>query len=463
MTVEEFWDRYINDNILDIFDDTCNFFSHELPEGFIDEYDALEVILETAGHNESAKNFDKVIKFINIIQKHQPELYKEGFVYLNEFLVEYYCFHQNRSKVDVAFSLYIENPLEDYDYYRRAFKKIQFYQHTELLNRAIDENYHEISDSELIFGGPFDLAISRHFMILQEVYEKKRGSIDKIDLAAKLEEFHIDVGGDILSLVYESLTQSKLNLEDLKSRYIKDKGIGSIAFLRGHFLRYMYEKGFQFYLSGYIWGKMLQLWDDNKKNAKTLSSYFRVTADSFEKYLVGFTDIFMSNKPDMIATLWGSVYIYEFLHKSEIISTEIYQDFLKTSRKLKGLIIGIFTPDLWRSNFVHHWEKPDSVSETEFREEHNIFIKSVSFKHTNFSEIREYMSEELSKIGPLEYYIIKGGESRMKQKSFNLFDNLMSLEDNRSLKPVRVEKKVGRNDPCPCGSGKKYKKCCGKG
>ena len=22
---------------------------------------------------------------------------------------------------------------------------------------------------------------------------------------------------------------------------------------------------------------------------------------------------------------------------------------------------------------------------------------------------------------------------------------------------------VGRNDPCPCGSGKKYKKCCGKG
>jgi hypothetical protein len=28
--------------------------------------------------------------------------------------------------------------------------------------------------------------------------------------------------------------------------------------------------------------------------------------------------------------------------------------------------------------------------------------------------------------------------------------------------PVRNETKVGRNDPCPCGSGKKYKKCCGK-
>ena len=27
---------------------------------------------------------------------------------------------------------------------------------------------------------------------------------------------------------------------------------------------------------------------------------------------------------------------------------------------------------------------------------------------------------------------------------------------------VREEPKIGRNDPCPCGSGKKYKKCCGR-
>jgi len=29
-------------------------------------------------------------------------------------------------------------------------------------------------------------------------------------------------------------------------------------------------------------------------------------------------------------------------------------------------------------------------------------------------------------------------------------------------KPKIAEKKVGRNEPCPCGSGNKYKKCCGK-
>ena len=35
------------------------------------------------------------------------------------------------------------------------------------------------------------------------------------------------------------------------------------------------------------------------------------------------------------------------------------------------------------------------------------------------------------------------------------------LIDYQNRKPsVREYKKIGRNDPCPCGSGKKYKKCC---
>ena len=36
-------------------------------------------------------------------------------------------------------------------------------------------------------------------------------------------------------------------------------------------------------------------------------------------------------------------------------------------------------------------------------------------------------------------------------------------QDRQKPMPLHVEKKVGRNDPCPCGSGKKYKNCHGKG
>ncbi|MEO7477738.1 MAG: SEC-C metal-binding domain-containing protein [Lysobacteraceae bacterium] len=35
------------------------------------------------------------------------------------------------------------------------------------------------------------------------------------------------------------------------------------------------------------------------------------------------------------------------------------------------------------------------------------------------------------------------------------------LEQSVSRVPIRKEAAPGHNDPCPCGSGRKFKKCCG--
>ena len=49
------------------------------------------------------------------------------------------------------------------------------------------------------------------------------------------------------------------------------------------------------------------------------------------------------------------------------------------------------------------------------------------------------------------------------------WDRLLTAEKRQEItkaykksKTVVKGKKIGRNDPCPCGSGKKYKKCCGR-
>jgi preprotein translocase subunit SecA len=49
----------------------------------------------------------------------------------------------------------------------------------------------------------------------------------------------------------------------------------------------------------------------------------------------------------------------------------------------------------------------------------------------------------------------KGFDSFLHRFGFN---NALVTEN----KPVKKCEKVGRNQPCPCGSGKKYKKCCGQ-
>ncbi|QCX33513.1 SEC-C domain-containing protein [Caloramator sp. E03] len=49
------------------------------------------------------------------------------------------------------------------------------------------------------------------------------------------------------------------------------------------------------------------------------------------------------------------------------------------------------------------------------------------------------------------------------------WDNILTLEKRKQIRKqynidhtVVNQNKIGRNEPCPCGSGKKYKKCCGK-
>jgi preprotein translocase subunit SecA len=54
------------------------------------------------------------------------------------------------------------------------------------------------------------------------------------------------------------------------------------------------------------------------------------------------------------------------------------------------------------------------------------------------------------------------GSSGGKKASDVVSEAANAAEAQAKAKPVRTGPKVGRNDPCPCGSGKKYKNCCGR-
>ena len=57
-----------------------------------------------------------------------------------------------------------------------------------------------------------------------------------------------------------------------------------------------------------------------------------------------------------------------------------------------------------------------------------------------------------------EIMILKNRYQKMK----GLGKKLLNKNNTSALIPVQANDKAGRNDPCPCGSGKKYKKCCGR-
>ncbi|MFA4817138.1 MAG: preprotein translocase subunit SecA [Parcubacteria group bacterium] len=65
---------------------------------------------------------------------------------------------------------------------------------------------------------------------------------------------------------------------------------------------------------------------------------------------------------------------------------------------------------------------------------------------------------------PAKNLQFKGANDNVEQFSASAKASADKGAKNSEIKqsPIINEDKVGRNDPCPCGSGKKYKKCCGK-
>jgi preprotein translocase subunit SecA len=90
---------------------------------------------------------------------------------------------------------------------------------------------------------------------------------------------------------------------------------------------------------------------------------------------------------------------------------------------------------------------------------HNIFLSASSLM-----AFQQFLSNLPKQTVHPDAGQMGSGSTTNEDKSATKPGADMVSEANQAAKqkPVRTGPKVGRNDPCPCGSGKKYKQCCGK-
>ncbi len=88
-------------------------------------------------------------------------------------------------------------------------------------------------------------------------------------------------------------------------------------------------------------------------------------------------------------------------------------------------------------------------------------IQKINKEISSFLIKGDIPIQEADKVN--EAQIKRSDNSNLKEERTDLLSQAHSnTQANQPNQPVRVEKKVGRNEPCPCGSGKKYKHCHGK-
>ncbi|MCK9265301.1 SEC-C domain-containing protein [bacterium] len=61
-----------------------------------------------------------------------------------------------------------------------------------------------------------------------------------------------------------------------------------------------------------------------------------------------------------------------------------------------------------------------------------------------------------------QFDVLSSKKEETQTATLNTKEAQPELQTVENTTYVRTQDKVGRNQPCPCGSGKKYKRCCGK-
>ena len=188
-------------------------------------------------------------------------------------------------------------------------------------------------------------------------------------------------------------------------------------------------------------------------------------------------------------------FLNEVLNNLEM-SRNIYQksndkkSYLASMKNILGNVVGdddlISMSSLNKDQFfekiknIYYSKKKDRIGIIGIEENSNlekkIFLQIIDF---TWRTHLQYL-EQLRQVIGLRSYGQKDPLSEFKKEAFTLFEGLLekikndlikfllnlnivvSNEEQKKEKEVSTEnKKVGRNEKCPCGSGKKYKHCCG--
>ncbi len=131
--------------------------------------------------------------------------------------------------------------------------------------------------------------------------------------------------------------------------------------------------------------------------------------------------------------------------------------------------------DLWKEQLREMDELKQSVQNASYEQKDPLLI----YKFESFELFKKMIQKINKDVGS---YLIKGDvymkntatlqevkmprgldRSQMKEERGDMLSQAHSdTQEKQKPQPVKVEKRVGRNDPCPCGSGKKFKHCHGR-
>jgi preprotein translocase subunit SecA len=154
-----------------------------------------------------------------------------------------------------------------------------------------------------------------------------------------------------------------------------------------------------------------------------------------------------------LAELINDAALAAYEEKEKSIGSEQFREF-------ERMVVLQVVDNLWKEHLLAMDHLKEGIGLRGYGQQNPLIVyKREGFDM--FSEMIERVKEETVRF-LFRVQIAKPEEIAAKEKAKQDKITYSHGDDSTSTTVRRKQKKIGRNQPCPCGSGKKYKKCCGK-
>ncbi|MEA3457591.1 MAG: hypothetical protein U9R21_02825, partial [Candidatus Thermoplasmatota archaeon] len=171
MDFDKWWEEYNSKPVLAQYKFVIDTFEKGISQESFEENDLVEVLLELKGSLEQQRRFDEIVELTMLFQTKYPKVYKQEFQYFDEFLISYYCFHNQKRKLNQSLDNFIEKPVQGIDNFMVALKELLFNDHIDLIDHIIDKIYTPVRDSiEIIGTTSEEIALVKFYERLEHIY-----------------------------------------------------------------------------------------------------------------------------------------------------------------------------------------------------------------------------------------------------------------------------------------------------
>jgi hypothetical protein len=414
------------------------------------EIDWLEIFEDFTDVFFQNDKIETIVSFVDWYKQIDLEDYRERFEFLERDLCDYFIYKKDVEKLQERIAFIQQNPVPAIDVLTiRLLYQLIYHGYFDQAVSFAEAVWKPINESDKLMGFAAHPFINTIYVSqLQKYYEAilNGNYFDEDKLFGQMLTMGYNDEKTFFNVVVPAL-KGELKIEDIQKSIERGSKMHMLV-LNIQFLKYMLQSyQLPFVFSEWIWNFIATTKIFGKH--KGVENWFYVDATTLDKHIADNLDSFLSsNELEIFGKVWGLDFVFDFLHQQQLLSSEHFEKMLENITYFRNEMMRIVGGDLWKMMFVFNWPRTNDylVDPSEQR----LFNETYGIDE---SEARELVKR---------YFFIDFIPDRIKSE--------LRIEKSKKSDPFQVweqitpyikqEPDIGRNSLCPCGSGKKFKKCC---